>query len=233
MPSSQRRSTSPCSHVPSKSLTQEILNLIALQLRRAGREVQGHLCRRRRVPERSARSGGRCPSLPKRSSRLISAQYVLPPGSVVFTGCVGDDELAEQLKAANKREGLDERYLVKKGERTGACAVVITGHDRYVPPCDCPADPLPGTHTRVLACRSLVTALRAAEKFEKAHLSSPEVAPCIESARVFYMEGFFLTHGSESALELSKKASEAGKVRTVPPAPQPLTLALTAHRCSC
>lgn len=57
-----------------------------------------------------------------------------------------------------------------------------------------------------------MTALRAAEKFEKSHLRSPEVAPCIESARVFYMEGFFLTHGSESALELSKKASEAGKV---------------------
>ena len=45
-------------------------------------------------------------------------QYVLPPGSVVFTGCVGDDELAEQLKAANKREGLDQVYLVKKGEKT-------------------------------------------------------------------------------------------------------------------
>ncbi|KZT64066.1 Ribokinase-like protein [Daedalea quercina L-15889] len=117
------------------------------------------------------------------------AAYVLPPGSVVYTGCVGDDELAEQLKAANKREGLDQRYMVKKGERTGACAVIITGHDR-----------------------SLVTALRAAEKFEKAHLSSPEVAPCIESSKVFYMEGFFLTHGSESALELGKKASEAGKV---------------------
>ena len=53
----------------------------------------------------------------------------------MFTGCVGDDELAEQLKAANKREGLDERYLVKKGERTGACAVIITGHDRYVLHC--------------------------------------------------------------------------------------------------
>lgn len=79
-----------------------------------------------------------------------------------------------------------------------------------------------------------MTALRAAEKFEKAHLSSPEVAPCIESARVFYMEGFFLTHGSESALELSKKASEAGKVRTVPSRlPQQITLMLTAHRCSC
>lgn len=43
---------------------------------------------------------------------------------------MGDDALAEQLRAANKREGLDEAYQVKKGEKTGACAVIITGHDR-------------------------------------------------------------------------------------------------------
>jgi adenosine kinase len=60
----------------------------------------------------------------------MTSQYCLPPNSVVYTGCVGDDELAEQLKAANRREGLAEAYLVKKGEKTGACAVVITGHDR-------------------------------------------------------------------------------------------------------
>jgi adenosine kinase len=57
-------------------------------------------------------------------------QYVLPPKSVVYTGCVGDDDLSEQLKAANKREGLIDAYLVKKGEKTGACAVVITGDHR-------------------------------------------------------------------------------------------------------
>lgn len=50
----------------------------------------------------------------------------------MYTGSVGDDDLAEQLKAANKREGLDEVYQVKKGEKTGACAVIITGHHRYV-----------------------------------------------------------------------------------------------------
>ncbi|KAL0951959.1 hypothetical protein HGRIS_008610 [Hohenbuehelia grisea] len=116
------------------------------------------------------------------------AAYVLPPKSVVYTGCVGDDELAEQLKAANKREGLDEVYQVKKGEKTGACAVVITGHHR-----------------------SLVTTLRSAEKFDKSHLSSPEVAPLIDAAKFFYIEGYFLTHGTESALELSQKASAAGK----------------------
>lgn len=61
-------------------------------------------------------------------------QYVLPPNSVVYTGCVGDDDFAQQLKAANKREGLAEAYLVNKGEQTGACAVVITGHHRYSTP---------------------------------------------------------------------------------------------------
>ena len=61
-------------------------------------------------------------------------QYVLPPNSVVYTGCVGDDKLAQQLKEANKREGLTEAYLVKKDEQTGACAVVITGHHRYANP---------------------------------------------------------------------------------------------------
>jgi adenosine kinase len=50
----------------------------------------------------------------------------------VYVGAVGDDDLAEQLKEANKREGLDQVYQVKKGEKTGACAVIITGHLRYV-----------------------------------------------------------------------------------------------------
>jgi len=116
------------------------------------------------------------------------AAYILPPASVVYTGCVGDDDLAEQLKTANKREGLDEVYLVKKGEKTGACAVVITGHHR-----------------------SLVTTLRAAEKFEQSHLSSPAVAPLIDAAKVFYVEGYFLTHGVESVVELAKSASHASK----------------------
>ncbi|KAF8273850.1 adenosine kinase [Lactarius quietus] len=120
------------------------------------------------------------------------AAYVLPPNSVVYTGCVGDDQLAEQLREANKREGLTEAYLVKRGEQTGACAVVITGHHR-----------------------SLVTTLRAAEKFEKTHLSTPEVARLIDGAKFFYVEGYFLTHGVESAIEVAKKASDSGKVFVV------------------
>lgn len=117
-----------------------------------------------------------------------AAAYALRPNSVVYTGCVGDDDLAEQLKAANTREGLDELYLVKKGERTGACAAILTGNDR-----------------------SLVTTLRAAEKFEQSHLSSPAVAKAIDEAKFYYVEGFFLTHGFASVLELAKKAFGASK----------------------
>jgi len=126
----------------------------------------------------------------------------------VYTGCVGDDDLAEQLKAANTREGLDDVYYVKKGGKTGACAVVITGHHRYVTLVG-----RSGAHSRLTKLwRSLVTTLRAAEKFEQSHLSSPAVVPLIDGAKIFYVEGYFLTHGTDSVLELSKKASEKGKV---------------------
>jgi adenosine kinase len=49
--------------------------------------------------------------------------------------------------------------------------------------------------------------------FDKAHLSDPKVATLIKNAKVFYIEGFFLTHGVESATELAKAASGAGKVQ--------------------
>jgi adenosine kinase len=58
-----------------------------------------------------------------------------------------------------------------------------------------------------------VTDLRSAEKFGISHLSSPSVAPLIEAAKVFYVEGYFLTHGLESMLLLGQKSSAAGKVR--------------------
>ena len=34
----------------------------------------------------------------------------------------------------------------------------------------------------------------------------------MDAAKVYYVEGFFLTHGSEATLELSKRSSEASKV---------------------
>lgn len=48
--------------------------------------------------------------------------------------------------------------------------------------------------------------------FDIEHLKSPEVAPLLDNAKFFYVEGYFLTHGIESALYVAKKASETGKV---------------------
>lgn len=117
------------------------------------------------------------------------AQYVLPPGSTVYIGAVGADNLADQLRVTNKKEGLKELYQVVESAPTGACVVIITGQHR-----------------------SLCTQLAAAEKFSSSHLETPEVAKAIADAQYYYLGGFFLTHGVESALKLAKLAAEANKV---------------------
>lgn len=111
------------------------------------------------------------------------AQYVLPANSTAYLGCVGNDDLAKQLKAANDKEGLKSIYQTSEEQPTGSCAVVLTGHDR-----------------------SLCTNLGAAEKFSKSHLETEEAKKAIKNAKVFYLGGFFLTHGVESALVLAEEA---------------------------
>jgi len=108
---------------------------------------------------------------------------------VVYTGCVGDDGLKDQLSAVNAREGVLEVYDVRENKQTGACAVIITGHHR-----------------------SMVTTLRAAREFNKGWLDKPRIATLIAGAKVFYAEGYFLTHGTESLLSLAERSAEAGKI---------------------
>lgn len=73
---------------------------------------------------------------------------------------------------------------------------------------------------------SLCTTLGAAESFSPAHLEKAEIKDLIERAQSFYLGGFFLTHGLDSALVLAKHAAEKNKVRqracsdvACPPAP--------------
>jgi adenosine kinase len=95
----------------------------------------------------------------------------------------------QTLKKANEAESVQSAYQVQPSPaKTGACAVVITGHHR-----------------------SLCTTLRAAEMFTPAHLATPEIATLLDGAKYFYIEGYFLTHGSESAMEVAKAASSRGK----------------------
>ena len=118
-----------------------------------------------------------------------AAAYVLPGGSVAYIGSVGDDDLAKTLRSANDAEGVQSAYQVQPAPaQTGACAVIISNHDR-----------------------SLVTTLRAAEQFTPDHLAKDDISSLLSGAKYFYIEGYFLTHGIESALEVAKAAASHGK----------------------
>ena len=108
---------------------------------------------------------------------------------MAYIGSVGDDDLRRTLESANSAEGVVSAYQVQPAPvRTGACAVILSNHDR-----------------------SLCTTLRAAEQFTPAHLSTPAVASLLDGAKILYIEGYFLTHGIESVLEVTKAASSKGK----------------------
>ncbi|RXK42099.1 adenosine kinase [Tremella mesenterica] len=118
-----------------------------------------------------------------------AAAYILPPNHVAYIGSVGDDDLMRTLSSANAAESVISAYQVQPSPaRTGACAVILSNHDR-----------------------SLCTTLRAAEMFTPSHLATPEISELLSNAKFFYIEGYFLTHGIESALEVAKMASSRGK----------------------
>ncbi|WVR04276.1 hypothetical protein IAU60_001276 [Kwoniella sp. DSM 27419] len=117
------------------------------------------------------------------------AAYILPEGSVAYIGSVGEDDLKQTLLSANEAEGVQSAYQTQPAPaRTGACAVILSNHDR-----------------------SLCTTLRAAEMFNPSHLATPEISELLNNAKYFYIEGFFLTHGLESAMTVAKLASSRGK----------------------
>ncbi|RIA93929.1 Ribokinase-like protein [Glomus cerebriforme] len=117
------------------------------------------------------------------------AQYLLPPKSTIYFGCVGSDQFSEEMRIAAANEGLTVDYLVKKEYPTGTCAVIITGHSR-----------------------SLVANLAAAEQYnELEHLDLPEKWQIIENAECYYIAGFFLTVSPSSILKIANHAAEHNK----------------------
>ncbi|MCJ1320199.1 adenosine kinase [Xylographa vitiligo] len=117
------------------------------------------------------------------------AQYILPPSSVLFIGCVGADPTADTLHDACKTAGLHVEYLVDPALPTGRCGVVVTGHDR-----------------------SLVTHLAAANEYKLAHLTSPEIWPLVRAARMYYVGGYHLTACPPAAMALAEEAAKENKV---------------------
>uniref|UniRef100_A0A060T6N9 Adenosine kinase n=1 Tax=Blastobotrys adeninivorans TaxID=409370 RepID=A0A060T6N9_BLAAD len=117
------------------------------------------------------------------------AQYILPQGSVVYFGSVGEDQFSDQLRKANEQAGVFSNYMVHKDIPTGKCAALITG-----------------------ANRSLATDLAAANHYKIEHLKAPENWKLVEDAKFFYTGGFHLTVCPEAMNALGAHAAETNKV---------------------
>ncbi|RPB05769.1 Ribokinase-like protein [Choiromyces venosus 120613-1] len=120
------------------------------------------------------------------------AQYMLPPKSVVYVGCAGQDAFGEALTSACVNEGVLTKYRIEKDQPTGRCGVIITGHDR-----------------------SMVTDLAAANHYRLEHLQSPEIWSYVENAKIYYVGGYHLTVCVPAILALGKHAADTGKIFTM------------------
>ena len=119
------------------------------------------------------------------------AQWMLQdtlPGISAYAGCVGNDAFGKSLEDAAKSAGVHCLYQ-KSDKATGTCAVLIQDAER-----------------------SLVANLAAAEQFKVTHWAEPAQQAAMNSASVFYMASFFLTHSTDSAELIGKHASETGKI---------------------
>jgi adenosine kinase len=117
------------------------------------------------------------------------AQYVLPEGSVIYFGSVGEDGFSAQLRKANEAAGVYSNYMVHKDIPTGKCAALITGQHR-----------------------SLATDLGAANHYKAEHLKAPENWKFVESAKVYYIGGFHFTVCPEAINSLGEHAAAENKI---------------------
>ncbi|KAI9779137.1 MAG: adenosine kinase [Geoglossum umbratile] len=117
------------------------------------------------------------------------AQYILPPSSVLYIGCVGSDKYAATLRAAVDKEGVRAEYRIEASQPTGRCGVIITDHNR-----------------------SMCTDLAAANHYQLEHLKQPEIWSLVEAAKVYYVGGYHLTVCVPAVLALAEEAAAKSKI---------------------
>ncbi|CAF9904721.1 adenosine kinase [Imshaugia aleurites] len=117
------------------------------------------------------------------------AQYILPPHSTLYIGCVGADKYATTLRTKNEEAGVRSEYLVSPDQPTGRCGVIITGHDR-----------------------SMCTHLAAANEYKLSHLQSAPIWALVQQAGVYFVGGYHLTVCVPAILALAEEAARADKV---------------------
>lgn len=119
---------------------------------------------------------------------MRAAQWLLPPGSTVFVGCIGKDAFGERLRAVATADGLQVEYLVDEEAPTGTCACLITEKNR-----------------------SLVANLGAANNYKLEHAQSAHMSVVLERAKLIYISGYFLTVSPSTIMHVAGKAVAEGK----------------------
>jgi len=118
------------------------------------------------------------------------AQWMLQtPGSTAYMGCVGKDAQAEKLRAACKADGVDAQYMEDPSTPTGCCACLILDKER-----------------------SLCTNLGAANNYKVDHTKQPEMWKIVESAKIVYSAGFFITVSPEAIEAASDQTAKSGAI---------------------
>ncbi|ESO89667.1 hypothetical protein LOTGIDRAFT_179011 [Lottia gigantea] len=118
------------------------------------------------------------------------AQWLLQlPNATTFFGGVGNDDFAKILERKAREVGVNVRYQIHPGRKTGICGAIIVDEDR-----------------------SLVTELGAAEHFTVDFLKQSENWKYVEQAKYYYIGGFLLPVSPQSVLEILKHASDHNKV---------------------
>ncbi|OCK85123.1 putative adenosine kinase [Lepidopterella palustris CBS 459.81] len=117
------------------------------------------------------------------------AQYMLPPNSVFFIGCISNDKYGRLLKKSCEKAGVRTEFRIDENVPTGRCGVVITGHNR-----------------------SLCTSLAAANEYKVEHLKDPDVWKLVQDTKIYYVEGYHLTVCVPAVLALAEEAVTTDKV---------------------
>jgi len=107
---------------------------------------------------------------------------------VGYMGCIGKDKFGDVLQETTKQAGVDCNFMIDKSTATGTCAVCITDKER-----------------------SLVANLAAANNFKLDHCSDNKSKKMIESAKLIYTAGFFITVSPETMLMLGQECQKTEK----------------------
>eukprot|EP00486_Rosalina_sp_Unknown_P000808 CAMPEP_0201564980 /NCGR_PEP_ID=MMETSP0190_2-20130828/3752_1 /ASSEMBLY_ACC=CAM_ASM_000263 /TAXON_ID=37353 /ORGANISM="Rosalina sp." /LENGTH=352 /DNA_ID=CAMNT_0047981893 /DNA_START=92 /DNA_END=1150 /DNA_ORIENTATION=+ len=105
-----------------------------------------------------------------------------------YMGCIGKDKFGQVLQDRTKEAGVNCNFMIDESTPTGTCAVCITDKER-----------------------SLVANLAAANKFKIDHCSGDKAKKMIESAKLVYTAGFFITVSVDTMLMLGKECQKANK----------------------